>query len=127
MKKAATIIIVLILASLGSCAAVTSGSDGMQQIGVSPGAPTDLRLAIAQDGFRLTWNLSPQDPGIVTGYEIIRSDLASGPFTRIVTVDRGVSQYRDSTASPETIYYYKVAAMAGTVLSPYSNTVAGER
>ncbi len=81
---------------------------------------------IVPNGFKLSWNPSPQDPEIVTGYEIVRSYLASGPFIKIATVDKGVSQYVDTTVSPENIYYYKVRAVAGTVYSPYSNTVTGE-
>jgi hypothetical protein len=97
------------------------------QKGAAPGAPTALRLVIAPDGFKLSWQPSPDDPGIVTGYEIVRSDLASGPFTNVATVDKGIFQHIDTTASPEIIYYYKVRAVAGKVYSPYSNTVTGER
>jgi hypothetical protein len=63
----------------------------------------------------------------VTGYEIARSDLASGPFSKVASVDKGVSQYIDTTASKEIIYYYKVRAVAGIAYSPYSNTVTAER
>ena len=94
---------------------------------VTPGAPTALRLVIVPDGFKLSWQLSPDDSGVVTGYEIVRSDLASGPFINVATVDNGVLSYIDTTASPEIIYYYKVRAVAGSSYSQYSNTVTGER
>jgi hypothetical protein len=94
---------------------------------VSPEAPTALKLVIVPNGFKLTWKFPPQDPGAVTGYEIVRSDLASGPFTTVARLDKGVSQYIDTTASSERIYYYKIRAMAGSDFSPYSNTVTGER
>ena len=90
-------------------------------------APTALRLVIVPDGFKLSWQRSPQDPGAVTGYEIVRSDLASGPFIKVATVKKGVSEHIDTTASREIIYYYKVRAVAGSRYSPYSNTVTGER
>ena len=94
----------------------------------TPDAPTGLRLIIVPNGFQLNWKPSPQDPGIVTGYEIVRSaNIFSGPYTTVATVNNGVSQYTDTTAEPENIYYYKVRAVAGDVFSPYSNTVAGER
>jgi len=102
-----------------------TGGTGQQSIILA--APTALKLMIVPNGFKLSWTPSPQDPGIVTGYEIVRSDLASGPFAKVGVVDKGVSQYVDTTASPETIYYYKVSAVAGNVHSPYSNTVTGER
>ncbi len=91
------------------------------------GAPTVLKLVIVPKGFKLTWKLSPQDPAMVTGYEIVRSDRASGPFDNVAAVNKGVSECIDTTASKEIIYYYKVRAMAGNIYSPYSNTVTGER
>jgi hypothetical protein len=122
MKKVALDLgIVFLLVSLYGLA----GATGQQS--VTPGAPTALRLVIVPNGFKLSWQPSPQDPGPVTGYEIARSDLASGPFITVAKVDKGVSEHIDTTASPEIIYYYKIRAVAGTVYSPYSNTVAGER
>jgi hypothetical protein len=91
------------------------------------GAPTALRLVIVPNGFKLSWKPSPQDPGIVTGYEIVRADMASGPFVKVATVDKGVFEHMDTTASREIIYYYKVRAVAGAGYSPYSKTVTGER
>jgi hypothetical protein len=99
----------------------------MEQKSASLGAPRTLRLVIVPNGFKLSWQPSSKDLGAVTGYEIVRSDSASGPFATVATVDKGVFQYIDTTASPEIIYYYKVRAVAGTVYSPYSNTVTGER
>jgi hypothetical protein len=120
-------IIILLLVSLQGGAGANGKLSGAAPKSMPPGAPSALRLVIVQDGFKLTWKLSPQDPGIVTGYEIVRSDLASGPFVKVATVDKGVSQYIDTTASKEIIYYYKVRAAAGDIYSPYSNTVTGER
>jgi hypothetical protein len=102
-----------------------AGATGQET--VTPGAPTALRLVIVPNGFKLSWQPSPQDPGVVTGYEIVRSDLASGPFIKVATVRKGNSEYIDTTANREIIYYYKVRAVAGKVYSPYSNTVTGER
>jgi hypothetical protein len=127
MKKILSIVIILDLAALYGCAGMNGKSAGAEQKSTTPGAPAALKLVIVPNGFKLSWNLSTQDPGTVTGYEIVRSDLASGPFSKVATVDRGVSQYTDTTASREIIYYYKVRAVAGTAYSPYSNTVTGER
>jgi hypothetical protein len=102
-------------------------AQGVSKTGNGLGAPTQLRLVIVPNGFKLTWKPSPEDSGVVTGYEIVRGDLASGPFIKIATLDKGVFEYIDTTASREIIYYYKVRAVAGTVYSPYSNTVTGER
>jgi hypothetical protein len=118
-------VIFLLVSLCGFAGANGKSADGGQK-SITLGAPTTLRLVIVPNGFKLSWNPSPQDPGIVTRYEIVRSYLASGPFIKIATVDKGVSQYVDTTVSPENIYYYKVRAVAGTVYSPYSNTVTGE-
>jgi len=128
MKKILSIVLISGLISLYGCAGMNGKSAGADQKNTIPGAPTALKLVIVPNGFKLTWNLSAQDPGAVTGYEIVRSDLASGPFTKVATVGKGVSQYIDTTASREIIYYFKVRAAAGrTVYSLYSNTVTGER
>ena len=128
MKKIGFIIgFIFLLTSFYGCAGATGSSTGKDEISTIPGAPTVLKIVIVQNGFKLSWNLSSQDPGIVTGYEIMRSELASGPFTKIATLDKGVSQYVDATASPEIIYYYKVKALAGSMFSPDSNIVTGER
>jgi hypothetical protein len=98
-----------------------------EETGTIAGAPAGLHLKIVQNGFQLNWTLSPHDPGTVTGYEIVRSDRFSGPYDTVATVGKGTSQYIDTTALPEIIYYYKVRAVAGKGYSPFSNTVAGER
>lgn len=95
--------------------------------GAVAGAPAALRLKIVPNGFQLNWTLSPQDPGTVTGYELVRSDRFSGPYDPVATVAGGISQYIDTTALPEIIYFYKVRAVAAKNSSPFSNTVTGER
>jgi hypothetical protein len=128
VKKIAIVTgIVLLLPSLSGCACANGRSANASEKNVIPGAPSAMRLSISLNGFKLTWELSPQDPGIVTGYEIARADLASGPFNKVATVNKGVSEYIDTTASPEIIYYYKVRAVAGALYSLYSNMVTGER
>ena len=122
MKKAGLcILIIVFMLSLVSCA----GAAGQKN--AAPGAPGGLKLVIVPNGFRLTWTPSPDDPGAVTGYEIVRADLASGPFDSVGTVGKGVSEYVDTSALKEVIYYYKVRATAGSMYSPDSNTVTGER
>ena len=117
-------IVFLLLSLCGYAGATGKSTEGTS---IAPGAPSALRLMIVSNGFKLTWNLSPQDPGVVNGYEIVRANMASGPFTKVAKVDKGVSEYVDTSAKPENIYYYKARAMAGKMCSAYSNTVTGER
>ncbi len=94
----------------------------------APSAPEGLSVTIAGDrGFSLKWKASADDPGAVTGYEIVRSNVASGPFKKIGKVKKGVFQYQDRTAKPEIIYFYKVRAAAGKSYSDYSQPAAAER
>jgi hypothetical protein len=129
MKKTGWCIGVVILLILSLCG--YPGAEGSSTAGgekdITLGAPTALKLVIVPNGFKLTWKLSPQDPGIVTTYDLVRSDRASGPFDDVASVKNDVSEYIDTTASKEIIYYYKVRAKAGNIYSPYSNTVTGER
>ena len=93
----------------------------------APGAPSSLALKIEGKGFLLTWKASPDDPGNVTGYEIERAIVASGPFKTIARVKKDVLKYHDLKAKPENIYYYKVRAVAGSEFSPYTSDVSGKR
>jgi hypothetical protein len=119
--------VIFLLVSLCGYAGAVEKSPSQGEKDILFGAPTALKLVIVPNGFKLTWSLSPQDPGTVTGYEIDRSDRASGPFDNVASVNKLVSEYIDTTAAKEIIYYYKVRAKAGDRYSPYSNTVTGER
>ena len=123
MKKLLLGVLIAFLAvSLGGFAA----AKGQKQAALA--APTNLKLMIVPNGFKLSWKPAPGASSVaVTGYEIFRADLASGPFTPVAKVDRGVFQYIDTTASREIIYYYKVRAVSEAETSPDSNTVIGER
>ena len=121
MKK---IVVFIAVAFILESLFVHEGSTGQKS--TSLGAPLMLKLMIVSDGFKLSWKpLEKQDS--ITGYEILRADIASGPFISIGKVGQGVFEYVDNTAAPEIIYYYKVGAMTGAELSFYSNTVTGER
>ncbi len=120
-------LMLLLVSSLYGYSAADERSVAGGEKDITRGAPTALKLVIVPNGFKLTWGLSPQDPGMVTGYEIVRADRASGPFDSVAVVKKGVSEYIDTTAAKEIIYYYKVRAKAGDIYSSYSNTVTGER
>ncbi|MGB9080780.1 MAG: fibronectin type III domain-containing protein [Desulfuromonadaceae bacterium] len=96
------------------------------ETGAAIGAPTELRLKIVQNGFQLNWTPSPQDAGVVTGYEIVRTTVFSGPYETVGTVSKGTFSFVDKTAKPEAIYFYKVRAVAGSQYSPFSREASGE-
>jgi len=122
------------LSALFICTVVLAGKPSLAQegepvtepAGATVPAPTALHLKIAGNGFQLTWTLSPQDPDQVTGYEIVRADVFSGPYETVGKVEQGVSSFVDRTAKAEVIYFYKVRALAGNRQSPFSKEAAGE-
>jgi len=92
-----------------------------------PDAPTSLAVAASISGLYLTWAASPSDPGCVTSYEIYRATSAGGVGSTIGTVTMGTVKYNDTTATAGTTYYYKIRAVAGSELSPYTGEVSGKR
>lgn len=120
------IVFAIFAAVIGSVGCASQGKAVSAQ-GDPVQPPQALRLRIVQSGFQLDWKLSPQDPGAVTGYEIVRSDRFTGPYVAVADVGKGTARYIDTTASREIIYFYKVRAIAGRKSSAFSNTVAGER
>ncbi|GAB7026790.1 hypothetical protein JCM15764A_20380 [Geotalea toluenoxydans] len=93
---------------------------------VPPPAPTDLRVVIVPEGFHITWKPPVEDPVTVTGYEIARANIFSGPYEVVGKVGKGTFTYTDTSVSPEIIYFYKVRAVAGDTCSPFSKGAAGE-
>ncbi len=92
-----------------------------------PDAPTNLSVIPSTSGLYLTWTLSLNDPGCVTGYEIARATSAGGVFSTVGTVEKGVVKYNDTSAAAGTTYYYKVRAAAGTEYSIYTAEASGKR
>ncbi len=129
--------LLLLALAICFCSACAHEEQG-RSMGATPGAgagevssarlqaPTGLTLRIVPEGFLLSWSPSPQDPGVVTGYEIVRAAVFSGPYETVGTVSKGVFSFVDKTPRPEAIYFYKVRAIAGSRYSPYSREASGE-
>lgn len=98
-----------------------------------PDAPEKITIKPVSTGLNLFWQTVPQDPGCVTGYELVRSTTAGGPYSTLATVGAGIAnstgwiKYADATAEVGTTYYYKVRAAAGIAYSPYTVEVSGKR
>lgn len=129
MKRAVPtyLVFVLVLWAWTASAKAVSAPAGAQDLNPAIGPPSQLRLLIVDSGFQLNWKPSPQDPGKVTGYEIVRSGEFGGPYEKIATVRQGVRQYLDTSAAPGVIYFYRVRALAGDKYSHFSNIAGGER
>ena len=91
-----------------------------------PARPTGLSASgVAHDSVTLSWD-DPDDDSI-TGYRILRRDIANDPPGTFSTVagDTGnaAASYTDTTVAPETRYAYRVVAVNVTGESPRSGYV----
>ena len=91
-----------------------------------PARPTGLSASsVAHNSVTLSWD-DPGD-GSITGYRILRRDIANDPpgvFATVVdSTGSAVSAYTDTTVSAETRYAYRVVAVNATGESPRSGYV----
>ncbi|WP_433975609.1 malectin domain-containing carbohydrate-binding protein [Tunturiibacter lichenicola] len=101
----------LVVAGLKSAAAAT------------PAAPTGLSAqTISSTVINLNWtNNAATDPSLA-GFHIFRATSGSGPFIQLSLTAQGNS-FSDSTAVPNTQYFYRVTAFNSVGDSGPSNTV----
>lgn len=92
-----------------------------------PDAPSDLEVKAAKKGLVVAWRAPAQDPGCVTGYEIVRARSAKGPYSSLASVKAGTMAYTDAGAKRKTAYFYQVRAVAGRSASAYSEHASGRR
>ncbi len=127
--------ILILITAVCANAVSPNGNDVTQKLihiaaadNVSPAVmpPSKFSMDILPQAFYLEWKLSPQDPGIVTGYEIMRAPDYKGPYERIALVNKGSSHYEDFAIKQNGAYFYKIRAVAGNKYSPFSTVLAGE-
>jgi hypothetical protein len=81
------------------------------------GAPSDLVFTGASTtGIRLTWHDNSSNE---SGFRLERAIAAD--FSQVATVVANVSEYQDTGLTAGTSYHYRVLALDGDVVSPYSN------
>lgn len=124
--KAALAVAIIVIPAMVLAGGSGAGPVGEKNMNPSLGAPQGLKLAVVKGGFKLTWSPPARESEKVTGYEVLRAAMASGPFETVGTAKKGATEFVDTTASPENIYYYKVRAVADGQYSTFSNTVTGE-
>ena len=92
-----------------------------------PTAPHSLEAQSVTGGIALNWSAPTEDPGSVTGYEILRRRPgidAVGSFHSIESTIGGSSTtYTDTTTEAGNSYTYRVKALRGAAKSAWSNYV----
>ncbi len=94
---------------------------------VVPGAPRGLAASTGPGAgeISLAWSPPADDGGVaVSGYRVLASISASGPFTEIASLGTALS-YRDTGLAEGAARHYRVAARNGVGEGPDSATVRG--
>jgi hypothetical protein len=82
-------------------------------------APTGLAAtAVSNSQISLLWQDSNS---AITGFKIYRKTGASGSYAQITEVPSSDRTFADTGLSPNTTYFYHIAATTGSSDSPYSN------
>jgi fibronectin type 3 domain-containing protein len=88
----------------------------------SPAAPSNLQVSGASSGSTvLTWVDNSNNE---TSFSIRRATAASGPFNQVGTVGANVTAFTDTGLTPQTTYYYQIAAINANG-SSVTNVAAG--
>ena len=74
-----------------------------------PAAPSGLSATAGDTIVSLNWNDNTEPD--VNGYNIYRSTISGGPYTRLNTTLLASSDYNDTTVVDGTLYYYVVTAV----------------
>ena len=87
--------------------------------GGAPAAPSNLQVSGASSASTvLTWTDNSNNE---SGFNILRSTSASGPFIQAGSVGANITQFVDTGLNPQTTYYYQVAATNASGNSNPSN------
>jgi len=102
----------------GSVAVLSNASDSPLAIAVSGSGVTAAAHSVA-----LSWAASGSS-GVV-GYDVYRSTVSGGPYTRLDSAPVNALDYTDSTVQSGTQYFYVLTSVtSGGVQSGYSSQIA---
>jgi hypothetical protein len=118
--------------SIGVEATSAAGATGVSPVPPQPLPPSDLRVADTPSdhggSLDLKWQKSPDDGagrGIVSSYEIFRSEDSAGEFKPVGSTLKGTTSYSDNGVTDGKRYYYRVVASAGGVTSAEAAAASG--
>lgn len=73
--------------------------------------PKNFKAVSTPTEIQMTWELSPNDPKWVTGYQIWRGEYANESQDYLIaSLPKGTTSYVDASAKPDITYYYIVLA-----------------
>lgn len=89
-----------------------------------PDAPINLAVTdISINSITVKWEVSLQDPGCVTGYQLLRSDTQDGAYVVVAEILKGNHNGKDTSVEVGKTYYYRVKALSTVSDSVPSNTI----
>jgi hypothetical protein len=89
-----------------------------------PDAPINLTATeVTVNGVKVEWEGSLQDPGCVTGYQLLRSDSEVGTYTVVTEIFKGNQSGKDTSVEAGKTYYYQIKALSTVSDSDPSNTI----
>ena len=104
----------------------TVGAEGTSDVYVAivrrPFPPTDVSASAGPGEVRLSWNRPLHSPAAIhwnpgnlsreiSGYHVWRAESSGGPYEQITDAPVGATEYADTTAVPDTVYYYVVQSV----------------
>ena len=85
-------------------------------------APSSLTAVLTDGQVALNWDAPVEDPGAVTGYEVLRGQGDAGPTTLVTDTGSTATAYNDAAATTGgASYAYRVKALRGQEQSQASN------
>jgi hypothetical protein len=93
---------------------------------VLPEAPSSLKLLVASNTAKLSWQVHGGGPtGIVVERRIDEGDAAKGSWSRVTKLPATATEYNDSSLKKGEQFAYRVRAINADGESAYSNIVRG--
>jgi fibronectin type 3 domain-containing protein/glucose/arabinose dehydrogenase len=74
----------------------------------TPSTPSNVAATTAPGGIKVSWTNSPE--ATATGYDIYRSESATGTFVKVNNAPVAASEFLDTTAPASATSYYKISA-----------------
>jgi hypothetical protein len=98
-------------------------TSGNIAINIVPPPPTNAAPGPQSNtAANLIWEFSLASD--VTGYNIYKSSVSGGPYTKVASVNASTSSYSDTSVQSGSTYFYVITAVAASLESVYSNEVS---